>query len=283
MPEFGDLLERERELEELTTALKEACSAGTGRLIFVVGAAGAGKSRLLATAREQATATDMTVFAARGLELERDVPFGLALRLLERAVTAGAAVPGAGLDDAAIGDGVDRANAMVHGLRELVVRLTLPVTDGRPRPLLTAVDDAEWADPPSLRVLLRLAADVEALPLVMILAVRDGAADRAGFLDRLAERALVLRPAPLSDGAVAELVRAAYPHAAAQFIAACARASGGNPFFLHELLLAAKDGRLPATAEGAALVGRLLPGPVLRSVLLRVARIPDGGPSSPAR
>jgi len=278
MPKFDDLLERERELDELTGALKKVCSSGTGSLIILAGAAGMGKSRLLAAAREQAGAADMTVLTARGLELERDVPFGVALRLLERARPGkGLVRTGPGLGVTGLADGVDRGNAQVHGLRQQVVDLVSPREEGPHRPALIAVDDVEWADGPSLRFLLRLTADLEVFPLTMILAMRErepGAP--SGLLDRLAGRAVVLRPAALSAEAVAVVVRGAYPHAVAKFTAACARASDGNPFFLHEILTAARADGIPATAEGAAWIARLLPESVLRSVLLRVRRVPGG-------
>ncbi len=274
MSVLDDLLEREHELAELATVVKEVCS-GTGHLVVVTGAAGVGKSRLLAAAREHAIAADMVVLAARGLEFERSFPFGVAMQFLESALPAGR------LPDLAAGlaDGLDHGPALVHRLRELVVCLMRPGTRGEGRPLLLVLDDAGWADPPSLRLLLRLTADLDTLPLGIILAVRDGEPDtgQAAFLDRLASRARVLRPAPLSDHATAIMVLNTYPQAVPRFCAACARLTGGNPFLLRELLAAAWSAGIAATAEGAAGITTLVPGSVLRSVLLRVRRAsPDG-------
>src|SRR5438270_13097463 len=76
------LLEREAELDELQAALEDA-RGGAGRLVVVEGAAGIGKTRLLAAARETAGRTGMRALQARGSELERDFPFSLVRQLFE--------------------------------------------------------------------------------------------------------------------------------------------------------------------------------------------------------
>src|SRR5688500_16138587 len=81
------LLEREAELAELQAAVEAAC-AGTGRLVFVEGPAGIGKTRLVHAVRERAEAAGMRVLAARGSELERDFAFGVVRQLFEPAVRA---------------------------------------------------------------------------------------------------------------------------------------------------------------------------------------------------
>ena len=63
------LLERDRELESLRSALHEAAGGG-GRLALVEGPAGIGKSRLLAELRRAAQADDVLVLTPRGSELE---------------------------------------------------------------------------------------------------------------------------------------------------------------------------------------------------------------------
>ena len=63
----------------------------------------------------------------------------------------------------------DVAFATLHGLYWLVVNLT------ERGPLVLAVDDAQWADEPSLRFLLHLAHRLAGLPVVVALTVRSGA------------------------------------------------------------------------------------------------------------
>src|SRR5918911_1747311 len=77
----AQLVERERELEALERLIASA-RAGDGRALVVEGPPGIGKSALLAAARTGAAA-DMRVLAARGGELERELPFGTARQLLE--------------------------------------------------------------------------------------------------------------------------------------------------------------------------------------------------------
>src|SRR5258706_10449869 len=74
------LLERERELAGLGTAL-DGAAAGRGGTVAVVGEPGIGKSRLLAEARERARGAGMLVCSARGAELERAFPFGIVRQL----------------------------------------------------------------------------------------------------------------------------------------------------------------------------------------------------------
>jgi hypothetical protein len=86
------LYEREAELAALLQALTAARS-GDGGLVLIEGPAGIGKSRLLAEARAIAGALGMAALTARGIDLERDAPFGVAADLF--AATLAAAPPAA--------------------------------------------------------------------------------------------------------------------------------------------------------------------------------------------
>ena len=124
------------------------------------------------------------------------------------------------------------AFATLHGLYWLVVNLT------ERGPLVLAVDDAHWADEPSLRFLLHLAHRLAGLPVVVALTVRTGADRHRQDLGSLMleARPPILRPRPLSESAVASVVRASLgDDASAQLCRACAEATGGNPFLLSEL------------------------------------------------
>ena len=286
---LADLVERERELGELADALA-AAREGTGRLVFIRGEAGVGKSRLLEAAAGQAAASGMCVLSARGLEFERDFPFGVALQLLEpplataspsrraelMAAAAAAAPLFAGEELTGLADGVDRSYAFVHGLRRLAGHLVAPPGGEGDRPALVVVDDGQWADVPSLRFLIRLAGDLRTLPIAVVVAVRDGDHPaNEGFLRTLAVPASELRPGRLSPPGVAAVVSAACPGAAPEFCQACARASDGNPFYLTEIVKAAQADGIPATARGAAEISGLVPESVLHSVLLRLGPVPD--------
>jgi len=87
---------------------------------------------------------------------------------------------------------------VLHGLYWLVVNLAAG------RPVLLAVDDAHWADEPSLRWLAYLARRLDALAAGLLVALRPGdpAVMGAPLLALCAEAAAVLRPALLSEPTV---------------------------------------------------------------------------------
>jgi hypothetical protein len=96
--------------------------------------------------------------------------------------------------------------------------------------------------------------------------------------------ATILRPRALSEDGTARLVRSVYPDAATAFWRVCAHATGGNPFYLRELLASAQADGLTASAEAAADVARLAPESVTRSVIARMAGAPSGtGAGRPGR
>src|SRR5581483_5864283 len=85
----------------------------------------------------------------------------------------------------------------------------------------------------------------------------------------------LLRPAPLSDAAVALLVGerlGAQPDPS--FVRACHEVAGGNPFLLGELLDEAAARGFEPTAAAALRVSSLVPRGVANAVLLRLARLP---------
>ena len=75
-------LERARELTRSTRRSPPRPPA-TGRVVLLEGAGGIGKTLLLGHAIQRAQASGMTVLRARGGELERQFPFGVALQLFE--------------------------------------------------------------------------------------------------------------------------------------------------------------------------------------------------------
>jgi DNA-binding CsgD family transcriptional regulator len=286
------LLERNEELAALGRAL-DAAGEGAGRVVIVEGEPGIGKSRLLDWTRERAQAAGMRVLNAWGLELEREFPFGVALRLLEPAldnlsqaqrhrVFAGPAASAVtlfdGTSEAAGADSAGAPRALLRALRQLVVNLASMAPESGKPSLAIVLDDAQWADQASLRFLVHLSASVGVLPVALALAVRRGARDAPAELSRglaVAPQAHVLRLRALSEAGVERLVRRVFPNAAPAFVRACAGTSGGNPFYLGELLESARVDGIPGTAESAARVEGLAPESVVTSVLLRLAALPD--------
>jgi DNA-binding CsgD family transcriptional regulator len=278
-------LERERELAELSAAVTAAMS-GSGRIVLVEGAPGLGKTLLLSLAAREAQERGVTVLRARGGELERQFPFGVALQLFEpvlssasaaerRRILAGAAAHAAPvLAGASVETRTGEPDfAVLHGLHWVAANLA------EERPLLLAIDDAHAADEASLRALLYMAQRIEDLPLALLLTTRPAAASAAGgALTALATHPLVRRLEldPLSEPAIATIVRERLPRADDAFCAACARATGGNPFFARELLTEASTAAIPPTAEHAARVGEMGPATIALAVGARLERLAKG-------
>ena len=85
-----------------------------------------------------------------------------------------------------------------------------------------------------------------------------------------------MRPGPLSAAAVAELVRARLGEDADErFCAACARVTGGNPLLLRQLLSSLEADGVKPDAAHVDVVADIGPRAVSRTVLLRLARLPD--------
>lgn len=246
--ESTTVLEREREFRVIDHAIERA-RTGAGTAIVLEGEAGIGKSTLALQAVAEARRHAMRVLRAQGGELEHEVPYGVVLELFGRvtredglatdlfAGPAAAARPvlGMGPARAAGPDGEARADpyAYLHGLFWLVLNL---VELG---PLVIVVDDAQWADEPSLRFLHRVVERIEELPVVVVLAMRpegDSPPSEAGRLLRAHRAAVHLAPDPLSEGAVGALMsRVAGRPVQDGIRRASWEATRGNPFFVTEL------------------------------------------------
>src|SRR5437764_6018451 len=218
------LLEREREVERVRSALR-GVGQRAGMTVVIEGDAGMGKSRLLEVARLRASELGFRVLSARATELEQGFPFGVARQLFERAIVeadpgehdrwlAGAAglaadvltaapMPSA-TSRASAPPAADSGYAWQHGLYWMASNVAVD------SPLLLVVDDLQWCDAPSARALVFIARRLEGQPLGLIVATRPldvalmpEAATLVG--DPAVE---LLRPAPLTRGAVGALIAA---------------------------------------------------------------------------
>jgi DNA-binding CsgD family transcriptional regulator len=85
-----------------------------------------------------------------------------------------------------------------------------------------------------------------------------------------------VRPGPLSASAVTEMVEARLGEDADQsFCAACAQVTGGNPLLLRQLLTSLAADNVKPDAAHVGVVADIGPRAVSRTVLLRLARLPD--------
>jgi DNA-binding CsgD family transcriptional regulator len=283
---LGDrLLEREREVATLAAVVDEV-AAGRARVVLVEGPAGIGKTRLLAEARRRAGDTGLVTLAARGGELERDFPFGVVRQLFEpilvddevraRSLAGAAGTAWAVFEPISEGEDGDRPEdpsfASLHGLYWLTVNLSAG------GPLLLVVDDLHWCDRASLRFLAYLARRIEGLPVMLVCSLRpaERGADAALIGEVAADPATVsIRPRPLSEPAVADLVGELLGETAdSAFSSACRAATGGNPLLLHELMRALDSEGVRPDAGHVDAVSELGPRAAGRSVLVRLARLP---------
>ena len=273
------LLDRAAEVSSINSALRSACS-GSGSALLVEGAAGIGKTRLLAHACEQAADTGMTVVSARSGEFESGYAWGVVRQLFETEARSGAielAGDAAALAAPALAYGEHPAEgdsfALLHGLYWLTVGIA------QRAPVLLAVDDLHWADQPSLRFIGHLVRRLEGLPVALVLTVREPRAataqDRALTASLAADPGLiVVRPAALGRAACAELVRSALgADPSAAFQDACRELTGGNPLLLQALLTSLVAEQIRGHNADVPHLRRLTPETVSRSVVLRLGRM----------
>ena len=274
------LLERDGELEAIHSALARAAQ-GSGALVLVDGSAGVGKTALLETARAAAEQGGLLVLRARGAELERAFGFGVVRQLFDDVLRGGDrdraslftgaarfAAPLLGVSvDGAAGTPPEDAFAARHALYWLTANLAAE------RPLAMVVDDAHWADAASLGVLAHVANRLDGIPVALMVATR--VEESLPPLDALRLQAgaqgALLQVAPLGFEAAAAVVRSLAPAADDALCRACHAASGGNPFLLHELVRAMREGTVDSTR-----VVEHSPERVTREIAARLARLPDG-------
>lgn len=276
------LLEREAELAQMDLVF-ERVGAGVGAVVVVEGPAGIGKTELLSAVSGRAGARGFGVLEARGSEFEAEMAFGVARQLLEPMLRAASA-----RERGRLLDGVARVGARalgveasaepppdrfaaVHGL------FWLCANRAERGPLALLIDDVQWVDDPSLAWLGYLARRAGDLALALVLGLRAG--DPGGErseLVQLVSAAGVQRIAlaPLSAGAVGEIVRAQLDEQADEaFCAASSELADGNPLFLRELLAAARDERLSAREGSVRALRVIAPAAVGTSVLARLGRL----------
>jgi DNA-binding CsgD family transcriptional regulator len=285
------LFERQQELGWIESAMSEA-TLGQGRFVVVEGPAGIGKTALLAAARVAAADQGMRVLRSRGAELEREFAFGVVRQLFEPALAevseleraellqGGAAaaaalldLPGAPTASGGPVNSIDPSFAILHGLYWLCANLAAAGA------ICLVVDDAHWADAPSLRYLAFLVTRLEDLNIALVLATRprepgtEAALLAALTTDPFAE---VIRLPPLTGAAVAQLLEAELEQIPdAVFVEACLRATRGTPFLLRALVGAHVEETIAPTAEAAREVERIGAQTVSRSIRLRLGRLPD--------
>jgi DNA-binding CsgD family transcriptional regulator/tetratricopeptide (TPR) repeat protein len=233
-----ELLEREGPLTALNEA-RSAAAEGRGTVALVTGEPGIGKTALVSRfAADLGEGGHVLWGTCDDLAIPR--PLG---PLRELAKDASADLADALASGAAARD--------LHGL-------LLDELRGPPRPTTMVLEDVHWADEATIDAITFIGRRIGQVPALLILTLRAGELDPGHPLHAAlgairSETSLYLQLAPLSRAAVASL--------AAEDTDRVYEATGGNPFYLIEMLAA-----LPAE----------LPPSVANAVLGRTSRLSEG-------
>jgi DNA-binding CsgD family transcriptional regulator len=242
-PGDGDgLLERSGQLRALGDALTSVVSTERGRIVLVAGEAGIGKTALLRRFCAGLDGSARLLWAGCD-PLFTPRPLG---PVLELADVVGGQVA------ARAADGARPYDVAMALLRELSAR-----------PTLLVLEDVHWADEATWDVIRVVSRRVEQVPALLVLSYRDDEPDGPRPLR------IVLADLPGSDQVTRLALAGLSPQAVAELAGPVGRdarelhqRTGGNPFFVTEVLAAATD---------------LVPYSVRDAVLGRAARL--GGPA----
>jgi DNA-binding NarL/FixJ family response regulator len=238
--------------------------AGSGRLALVCGPAGIGKTRLI----EELAANRGDVPLGWGGALADSGmpalwPWTRALRGFARPYAALAAVVGGG----GLGDYGSAEDAAAATFAADTTALDALAETAAEAGMLLILEDLQWADGATFRLLERLAADVRRLPLLVVATDRDAAHPAlAGLLAHAGTE--VLRLGPLTTEEAETLLAAAVDEVDPRAVRQAAERSGGSPLYLRTLCQIAGDqlrGRAPWTDASDAPEFRHLVSAALRA------------------
>jgi class 3 adenylate cyclase len=298
-PRYGRILGRAAELHTLRTLIDDACGGG-GRVLFVVGEIGIGKTRLLAELDALAghRAVVLQAFCAATPAMPPYGPFAAVLRawagadridsdtivrakLEARLESLDGAPPGLadglvlllglspGTPERGTGDPVAAFTAWLRAI-------------ARQQPLVLALDDIHYLERSSAVLALEVAALAMEVPLLFVSTLRPDHESQAWGVRTSARvahptRAQELTLRPLPDAEARELVRQIAPNTDPVVRDEVVRRSEGNPLFVEQLVRAVEEGTaLPSHAPSVRTVAtaQLLP-PALASVFVgRIDRLP---------
>lgn len=303
----ADFVGRDAEIAKLHVAW-QAASSGRGQIVLLAAPAGAGKSRLMAQFRQWLPQKQACV--GHCYELTRTLPYQPWLEILEAHLQQ--------LDDAALQQLPPATQSYLSRLLPALARRLPPtavaasdvideperlftaVVDflcqtqlDQPKPRLLFLDDLQWADEISLRLLHYVGQRVGRFPWLLVGAYRsEEVTERPSLrllLDEFAQRdVLQLTLAPLTPNDIERLTAYFWPQLAPGYrghiVAMLAAATGGNALFVTAVLqeLATSDDiptELPVPATVQDLMQRRLRrlSPGGRQVLEALAVLGGGG------
>ena len=267
------LFGREEELAALQEALGTA-SQSAGALMLVAGYSGVGKSSLINELQRSIVSRRGRFIAGKLDQLERNVPFGPVVQALRALVRQLLAEPEARLDGwrrelgAALGsegrvltDLIPELEQVIgpqpkvaelnpreaHERLQRVFRGLVRGMAGPDRPLVMFIDDLQWTDASTPELLVSLLGADPVPHLLVIGAYRDNEVSDGHLLAVALRRLEAERPAavrrlrlpPLDEESVNRLIAETLrcdPAASAPLARLVSEKTGGNPFFVNELL-----------------------------------------------
>lgn len=250
-----ELLERSDELSRLHDSLAAVVAGSHGRLVLVAGEAGVGKTSLLRRFCDDDADASLRVLWGGCDALSTPTPLGPFLDIADSTCDEFGELIGSAA----------RPYEVVAALRRELAG----------RPTVIVLEDLHWADGATLDVLSLLARKVESVRALVLASYRDDELARDHPLliavGELGTRRSIerLKLEPLSPAAVASL---AGPHAvdAGELY----RVTGGNPFFVTEVVAASGE-LIPPTVRDTVLARAAQVSPAARQVAEAVAVVPQ--------
>ena len=280
------LVGRGPELDRLRQAMKEAW-AGRGRVVAILGEAGTGKTRLIDELTEIAHRRGGLVVLGRCYETEQIFPFGPWVEILRTSIKGqefdglspvwqaelSRLLPELGEPRVQLPASVEDHHRLFDAIVQLVRHLA------RQQPQVLVLDDLQWADEMSLRLLSFLGRRTQGAPVFVVGASRDDELDGVPLLSRTldefdrADHLVRLTLSPLSREHTMELVEALMPSDGALSASIAEQVwttSEGNPFMVVETARALREG-------GDVPADRQLPMPdrVRRLISSRLERLSE--------
>jgi DNA-binding SARP family transcriptional activator len=247
--------------DEWAALLKEwkAVRRGLGRIVLIEGEPGVGKSRLAAEFLRWIVADGGTVLRGHGYDVRASIPYEPVVEVLRDALGApglagtapewlievsrllpelrqrfpGLQQPGAATDSA-------ESWRLFEGVSQLILALAAE------RPVVISIDDLQWCDGDTCNLLRFLSRRSEHAPILWLgtLSVgeveRDAAAARLCRVLRAKSHASVIAIRPLTEDELWRMIRemghVSTPTGARRFAGRIFGVTGGNPFYVIELL-----------------------------------------------
>jgi predicted ATPase/DNA-binding NarL/FixJ family response regulator len=276
------LFGRDAEIARMCDLL-DSVEHGETELLLVSGEPGIGKTRLLEELSDEAEARRFLVLSGRGTELEQEAPFAPLIEALDGELAA---------------LGTERLESLRERLPDLIGVLPsigrgAPVPAGSAserfrhhrairalleelavdEPLLLILDDVHWADTASIEAISHLLRHPPEAPVLIALAHRPTTmpASLTALLDAAPRERHVteLQLSTLTEEQAAGLLSAAPAEAWAEIF----EESGGNPFYIEQLLRAQTRGRARQRAREPS--GIEVPRAIVAAINQELRQLPD--------